>query len=498
MLQTVESAPAARVETVVTPRGPGHRAGGRSPGKERVLKSGKPGRKKPASTGGGETASRKARSSSHAAHDTVPPRVAERTRKTESLEDDMRAPTELEIELKGRMAELAEADRRKDEFLATLAHELRNPLAPIKMAAMLARSNCGCGGSDRYLEMIERQADNLTRIVDDLVEVSRLTRGKIELKRERVALATVVTRAVESTRDLIEQRRHTVSVRMPDAPVMVVADPVRLEQALVNVLSNAARYTPPAGNVEIEVETRGGAAELRVRDDGMGIAAADLPRVFDLFRQLPDRAYGAQSGLGIGLTMARALVELHGGTIHASSEGPGLGSTFVIRIPILEPATERDDTDRPSTVETKAAQARRVLVVDDNADAGEALEELLRTAGHEVHRARDGRSALRAVRDFRPDVVLLDLAMPRMDGYEVARRIGVSHPRVRIIAVTGYSQPQHHRRAAEVGITELLVKPVRVDVLRRALEQSDTTPGAGTEPGSNGRPLPGHAGHATV
>jgi CheY-like chemotaxis protein/two-component sensor histidine kinase len=386
----------------------------------------------------------------------------------------MGARAELEVELKDHMAQLAEADRRKDEFLATLAHELRNPLAPIKMAAMLARANCGCGGSDRYLEMIERQADNLTRIVDDLVEVSRLTRGTIELQRERVALATVVTRALDSVRAQLEQRRHAVVVRLPDDPVTVMADPVRLEQVLQNVLLNAARYTPPGGNIAIVVEAHGGLAEIRVRD---------------LFRQLPDRASGLPSGLGIGLTMARALVELHGGTIDASSEGPGLGSEFVIRLPL--PATvPAAETVNPPPVEPAAPRHRRVLVVDDNADAGEALEELLRTSGHVVRRVRDGRSALRAVQEFRPDVVLLDLAMPRMDGYEVARRIRTKHPLVRVVAVTGYSQPQHHRRAAESGITDLLVKPVRVEALQRVLDAS----GNDSETSS----FSGHTGRAAV
>jgi CheY-like chemotaxis protein len=409
----------------------------------------------------------------------------------------MGARAELEVELKDHMAQLAEVDRRKDEFLATLAHELRNPLAPIKMAAMLARSNCGCGGSDRYLEMIERQADNLTRIVDDLVEVSRLTRGTIELRRERVALATVVTRALDSVRAQLEQRRHAVVVRLPDDPVTVMADPVRLEQVLQNILLNAARYTPPGGNIAIVVEVRGSLAEIRVRDDGIGIPAEDLSRVFDLFRQLPDGASGLPSGLGIGLTMARALVELHGGTIDASSSGPGMGSEFVIRLP-LPASVPAAESVIPPPLEPAATRHRRVLVVDDNADAGEALEELLRTSGHVVRRVRDGRSALRAVQEFRPDVVLLDLAMPRMDGYEVARRIRTRHPRVRVVAVTGYSQPQHHRRAAESGITDLLVKPVRIDALQRLLDGAALHSGPNLENPPTHDPVSGPTGRAAV
>jgi signal transduction histidine kinase/ActR/RegA family two-component response regulator len=392
-------------------------------------------------------------------------------RKTAALEAEMRRRRDLEIELQDRMAELAEADRRKDEFLATLAHELRNPLAPIKIAAMLARPKCTCGGSHRYLDMIERQADTLTRLVDDLIEVSRLTHGKLTLKRERIPIATIITRAVDSARTMFDQRRHALSVSIPDVPVHVLADPVRLEQAILNLLANAAKYTLPGGNVEIQVEAGPRELEVRVRDDGPGIPREDLDRVFDLFRQVPDRAPGS-GGLGIGLTMARALVEMHGGSIHARSEGPGTGSEFVIRLPLAEGTAMSGDAPLPTRGETGVAHLHRVLVVDDNADAGQALQELLRASGHEVRRVRDGRSALRTVREYEPDVVLLDLAMPHMDGYEVARRIRASHPRVRLIAVTGYSQPQHQQRATEAGISELLVKPVRMEALARALGQS--------------------------
>ena len=371
------------------------------------------------------------------------------------------------------MTELAESDRRKDEFLATLAHELRNPLAPIKMAAMLARANCSCASS-RYLEMIERQADNLTRIVDDLIEVSRLTHGRITLKQERIALATVVTRAIDSAHAYLDHEHHRVSVSFPDAPTPVMADPLRLEQALVNVLANAAKYTPSGGSITITVEREGHEALVRVRDNGMGIPPRDLDRVFDLFRQAPNRV--PLGGLGIGLTMARALVEMHGGTIRASSDGPGTGSEFVIRLPIANGVAESDETTHSAVAETSATPRLRVLIVDDNVDAGEALRELLHAEGHTVRLVRDGRSALRAVRDFAPAIVLLDLAMPRMDGYEVARRIRASHPDVRLIAVTGYSQPHHHRLAAEAGISDLLVKPVGVAALAAALGRSEESP----------------------
>ena len=397
-------------------------------------------------------------------------------KKAEALEAEMRRRRDLEAELRDPMAELAESDRRKDEFLATLAHELRNPLAPIKMAAMLARTACTCAGSHRYLDMIERQADNLTRIVDDLIEISRLTHGKLTLQRERIALATIVTRAVDSARSYLEQRHHRVSVDLPDEPIPVMADPVRLEQALVNVLVNAAKYTPPEGHIDVAVQRDGNGAIVRVRDDGVGIPPRDLDRVFDLFRQMPDRRPDAQGGLGIGLTMARALVEMHGGAILASSEGLGTGSEFVIRLSLANGVAETDAAASASAAETSAVPRHRVLIVDDNTDAGEALRELLASGGHEVRLVQDGRSALRAVRDFGPSVVLLDLAMPRMDGYEVARRIRESHPNVRLIAVTGYSLPHHHRRAAEAGITDLLVKPVRVDVLARALRGASSVP----------------------
>ena len=448
---------------------------------ERPLKSG-PGNRKNRTSGTRNRAPKRPAAKSHGAPQALPNGAAgkssgawnELQTKAEALEAEMRRRGGLEIELQDRMAELAESDRRKDEFLAALAHELRNPLAPIKMASMLARSNCGCAGSHRYLEMIERQADNLTRIVDDLIEVSRLTHGKLTLKQERVALATIVTRAIDSARAYLEQRHHHVSVSVPDPPIPVMADPVRLEQALVNVLVNAAKYTPSEGSIAITVVSEGHEAIVRVRDSGVGISPRDLDRVFDLFRQMPDRIPGVvQGGLGIGLTMARALIDMHGGTIRASSDGPGTGSEFVIRLPIANGVAD-PETPHAAETETPATPRLRVLIVDDNADAGEALRELLQAEGHTVRLVRDGRSALRAVRDFAPAIVLLDIAMPRMDGYEVARRIRASHPDLRLIAVTGYSQPHHHRLAAEAGISDFLVKPVRVAALAVALGRTET------------------------
>jgi signal transduction histidine kinase len=375
-------------------------------------------------------------------------------------------------ELRQRAEELAAADRRKDQFLAMLAHELRNPLAPIRNALQVARLS---GSEDPKLawagDVIERQVQQLTRLVEDLLDVSRLNQGKARLRKEAVDLTAVVNQAVETSRPLLEARRHTLSVTLPPRPLRVQADPARLAQVLCNLLNNAAKYTEPGEQVWLTVGPEDDEAVLRVEDTGIGIPEEMLPRVFDLFTQVDSSQARAQGGLGIGLTLVRSLVEMHGGTVEARSDGPGRGSEFVVRLPILvaEPDTisdcqAKDAEDPPDT-------CRRILVVDDSRDAAESLAILLRLTGHDVRTAHDGPEALEAARSFEPEVVLLDIGLPGMSGYEVARRLreqaGTDPPH--LVALTGYSQEEDRQRSREAGFDLHLVKPVDPSALRDLL-----------------------------
>ncbi len=395
-------------------------------------------------------------------------RVAELQQKARALEAEVADRKRLEGELHERVRELAEADRRKDEFLATLAHELRNPLAPIRMAVSLVRSRPS-GESVRYLDVIERQAENLSRLVDDLLDVARVTSGKIELRKEEVDIATVVGSAVEATRHLIDLRRHAAAVTLPAHPVHVLGDLVRLEQVLVNLLTNAAKYTPCGGQLWLTVEPSGDDVELRVRDTGVGIAPELLDRVFDLFQQAERSLDRAEGGLGIGLTVARTLVEMHGGTIEARSGGAGRGAEFVVRLPRLaaEPAGAARDERRPHA----ASHGLKILVVDDNADAGEVLAEILRDRGHDVRIASDGLAALRMALELEPHLVLLDIGLPGMDGLEVARRLRDARSTAVLVALSGYGQERDRRLSAEAGFACHLVKPVELEAVLRILEQ---------------------------
>ncbi|MCO5168145.1 MAG: ATP-binding protein [Planctomycetes bacterium] len=367
---------------------------------------------------------------------------------------------------------LREADRRKDEFLSMLAHELRNPLAPIRLALDLLEAD-DPARRRRAREVVARQTEHLTRIVDDLLEVSRITRGKIRLEPQDVDLCDVVNRAVDAVRHLTATRDQALEVRLPPAPLRLRADPVRLGQVLSNLLLNAAKYTPPGGHIEVAAERAGHEVIVRVKDDGVGIPRALLDRVFDLFVQADRTLDRSEGGLGIGLTLARRLVEMHGGQIHATSEGPGQGSEFVVRLPLLtaEPAAAL----APAAPHDGEAHdgARRVLVVDDNADAADLLCDLLRQEGHQVRVARDGLSALAEVGSFHPDVLLLDIGLPGLDGYEVAARVRGQNDRAQplLVAVTGYGQASDRRRSLEAGFDHHLVKPVdptRLNAILRA------------------------------
>ncbi len=365
---------------------------------------------------------------------------------------------------------LKEADRRKDEFLAMLAHELRNPLAPVRNALHVLRASGGAGpAAEGVREMMERQVGHMVRLVDDLLEVSRITRGKIELRKERVELAAVVRSAVETSRPLIEAARHGLTVSLPPGPVPLEADPVRLAQVVANLLNNAAKYTEECGQIWLAARRDGGAAVVSVRDSGVGIRADVLPRVFDLFAQADGTLQRAQGGLGIGLTLVKRLVEMHGGTVTAHSEGPGKGSEFVVRLPLAGEA--RPAAAAPQAGEPPAAAARRILVVDDNRDAADSLGLLLRFLGHEVRVAHDGPAALEAARAWRPAVVLLDIGMPGMDGYAVARALRAlpELEGVVLIALTGWGQEEDRRRSRAAGFDHHLIKPVDLEALQALL-----------------------------
>ncbi len=361
--------------------------------------------------------------------------------------------------------ELKETDRRKNEFLATLAHELRNPLAPIRNTLHLMKQADGDGPMEEERAMAERQVVHLTRLIDDLMDVARISRGKIELQKEVVDLATVVSQAVETARPQIVERRHDLSVAMPLGPIRLEADPTRLEQVLWNLLNNSAKYSPPGGKIALTVEPGAGEVVLRVRDEGIGIAPGMLPHIFDMFVQVGDHKDHAQGGLGIGLSLVRTLVEMHGGSIAAHSQGPGTGSEFVVRLPVLAPTREAGKAaDRHRGGAGTGPPRRRILVVDDNIDAARSLARLLsRLYGQEVQVAHDGPEALEKAGEFRPEVVLLDIGLPGMSGYQVAERLR-GRPEFEstlIVALTGWGQEDDRRRSVESGIDRHLVKPVK-------------------------------------
>lgn len=369
---------------------------------------------------------------------------------------------------------LREADRNKDEFLAMLAHELRNPLAPILNAVHLMRVNHSEEQLRRSREMIERQLSCLTRLVDDLLDVSRITRGKIVLSSEPVEVATLIARAVETIQPLIEDRGHALSVVSPDAPLTVNGDALRLTQAIGNVLGNAAKYTPRGGRIELSVGQEGEQLAIRVRDNGIGIPAERLPHIFDLFTQLDRSSDHPQSGLGIGLAIVCRLIEMHGGTVSAHSEGAGRGSEFEIRLPVHRGEARREAAGEGAGSSAAAPIVpRRILVADDNADALASLTEVLRLYGHEVFSAPNGRAALESAERHLPEVALLDIGMPLLDGYEVARRIRAQAwgKQVTLLALTGWGQDSDRRRSAEAGFDLHLVKPVDVVKLTELLAQ---------------------------
>lgn len=370
--------------------------------------------------------------------------------------------------------DIQEADRRKNEFLAMLAHELRNPLAPVRNAVHVMRMR-GEGNPELTWarDVIDRQVTHLVRMVDDLLDVSRITRGKIQLSLEPMEVEHVVSRAVETSRPLIEAHNHRLTVSLPEEPLRVKGDGTRLGQVLANLLNNAAKYTPDGGQIELRVTREEGEAVFRVRDSGAGIPREMLTKVFDLFTQVERSLDRSQGGLGIGLTLVQRLVELHGGRVEAFSEGVGKGSEFVVRLPVFDEGMV--DAECPASTEAMPAIAtitHRVLVVDDNVDAADSLGMILRLNGHQVAIAHDGPGALAAAESFQPEAVLLDIGLPVLDGYEVARRLRRSDAGagLLLVAVSGYGQEEDRLRSREAGFDHHLTKPVAFadleDVLR--------------------------------
>ncbi|MGJ7917870.1 PAS domain S-box protein [Massilia sp. LXY-6] len=366
---------------------------------------------------------------------------------------------------------LREADRRKDEFLATLAHELRNPLAPISNAVQLMRRPDGRRQADRVVEMVGRQVRQIVTLVDDLMEVSRITRGKIDLRLERVPIAEIVHSAVETSQLAIERAGHQLALALPEEPLVLLADRVRLTQVFANLLNNAAKYTDAGGRIWVDVWREGGQVLASVRDTGIGIPPEALGRVFDMFAQAHRAVGRGQGGLGIGLTMVRSLVEMHHGTVEARSGGSGQGSEFLVRLPL---APQDEAMERPGMTQARPNApfaGQRVLVVDDNRDAADTLGLLLEADGAEVRVVYDGRAALAMAEAFLPSSVLLDIGMPGMDGYEVARRLRQDErfASMRIIALTGWGQDSDRRQTRNRGFTYHLTKPVSLEELHKIL-----------------------------
>jgi len=379
-------------------------------------------------------------------------RVAERTQKQLELTEELR-----------------QANLKKDEFLAFLGHELRNPLAPILNAASILRLKTGDDPDLKWCrEVIERQARQLTRLVDDLLDVSRITRGAITLRSERVEIAKVVENAVESCRPLIDKHRHQLEVRLPDGPRVVQGDPARLQQIVANLLNNATKYQDDGGRIDLVIEDDGGDLLMTVRDRGIGISEDMLPSVFDLFSHAGRPMHQFDEGLGIGLSLVKNLIELHGGSIEARSEGLGKGSEFVARVPVLRDGLPVRPPDRIE--QSLSGPPQRILVIDDNRDAAQSLAMLLRLGGHQVLVAHDGGSGLEMALAERPSILFLDIGLPGLDGYEVcrlARARGLTE--ARIIAMSGYGQDTDRQRSQAAGFDGHSVKPVELEELSRLL-----------------------------
>jgi signal transduction histidine kinase len=404
--------------------------------------------------------------------DELETRVAERTDALETMNEALAAEV---AERRAAERALRDVDHRKDAFLATLAHELRNPLAPLSSAAeILSRAGDApeeAARRERALRVIERQVEHMVRLIDDLLDISRIKHGKLELRRSRVPLTALIESALETSGHLFTRRRHAFELVVPETPVFLHVDPMRLAQLLSNLLSNAAKYTEPGGRIRLEVVRDGEWIVASVVDSGIGIPAAHLAHVFTMFGQGHRAHEPVYGGLGIGLALSKGLAELHGGSLTAASEGEGKGSVFTLRLPWAA-----DETAAPPATRTSpsAPPPRRILIVDDNVDAALTLAELLALGGHETHVAHDGPSAIDAARRLSPDVVILDIGLPGFDGHEVARRLR-KEPELRgvvLVALSGWVQPDDLARSREAGFDHHLAKPVELKRLELVLSEA--------------------------
>ena len=392
--------------------------------------------------------------------DLLEERVAERTAELHASEERMR-----QVAL-----DLAKADHRKDEFMAMLAHELRNPLAPLRNAVEVLQMNSEDGAQVRAVAgMLERQVGQMVHLVDDLLDVSRITRGKIELRLQRIELGTVVTQAVEASKAPLEQMGHHLKVDQPDGPVYIKGDPVRLTQVLGNLLNNAGKFTPDGGNIELTTSKQNGQAVIRVKDNGIGIAPEYLSSIFDMFVQVDASLERPSSGLGLGLTLVKRLVDKHGGSVEVRSDGKGQGTEFTLRLPILE--QEQHTSALPNAKRRTEVVGRRILIVDDNVDAATMLSLMLKKMGNETRTAADGPAGVAAAEAFRPEIIIMDIGLPKMNGYEAC-----SHIRkqpwgrdIRIIALTGWGQAEDRQKSRDAGFNAHLVKPVDIEELKALL-----------------------------
>lgn len=394
------------------------------------------------------------------------------TRRVALMSSEVTERVRAEAQLRRVARELTESDRRKTEFLATLAHELRNPLAPLRNGLHLLRQVNDADARGRTWDMMDRQLSHMVRLIDDLLDIARVSTGKMEMKKRQVELRRLVHHALEASHPQIEKAQHTLTVQLPPEQVWLEVDPTRIEQVLANLLSNAAKYTPAHGHIQLGARVSGDELVIWVRDDGIGMDSRDLPRVFQMFTQVMPDDQRMASGLGIGLALVQAIVELHRGRIHAESPGPGLGSTFTVTLPLAAARSGTGTRERDANAGETGPAGFQVLVVDDNVDAAESLALILQMDGHATRVAHDGARALELTQEFDPQVVFLDIGMPGMDGYEVARAMRRQQHASRqpvLVALTGWGSHEDLERARSAGFDHHLTKPADVEAVERLL-----------------------------